>query len=208
MTILTVTSPATSRSLLTAAELRQAIGISDNSKDAVLAALGEQASAAIARACGVAGAGAASPTLRQETLSETFLVSGKTDKLLLSRRPVSSIASIECDGESISETEFEVDGSAGLVFRLSESRRCNWESGRIQIIYVAGFETVPHDLRLAASRLVASLWSEGERVDSNLKRENIPGVIEREWWVSPSTDPLISSDLMDLLSPYKNHWIG
>ena len=68
--ILTVTTAATDRALLTTAELRDAVGASLN--DPQLMTLGNRVAGAIARACGVAEAGTIPVTLRLETLTETF----------------------------------------------------------------------------------------------------------------------------------------
>lgn len=206
--MLTVTSPASDRSLLTVAELRAAVGISDASQDAVLTALGDRAAASIVRACAVVSVGATPPTLRQETLSETYRLKSHQNCLILSRRPVVTVSSIEVDDVALSATDYEVDASAGLLYRLCGDRIDTWSCGKVVVVYSAGFDVIPDDLKLAASKLVAALWSEGERVDSSLKRESIPGVIDREWWVGPSDDPLIPAEVMDLLSPYRNHWIG
>ena len=79
-------------------------------------------------------------------------------------------------------------------------------SGKITVVYVAGYETVPADVKLAASKAVALLNTEAGR-DPNLKREDIPGLIEREWWVAPSSDPLLSNEISELLAPYRQYWI-
>ena len=57
-------------------------------------------------------------------------------------------------------------------------------------------------------KLAAVLWSEGVKVDPGLKRESIPGLIDREWWVSPGDDPLMSREIEELLRDYVNPAIG
>jgi hypothetical protein len=96
--ILTVTAAASDLTLLTPTELRAAIGLDmeDTSQDTALGVLGTRVAARIVAACRVAAAGATPPTLRSETLSETFRLNGgtRTGKLILSRRPVTAIGSV------------------------------------------------------------------------------------------------------------------
>jgi hypothetical protein len=73
-------------------------------------------------------------------------------------------------------------------------------------VYIAGFDEAPDDLKLAASKLAAALYSETAR-DPNLKRVDIPDVEEREYWVGPSDDPLLSAEISDLLAPYRQVYL-
>jgi hypothetical protein len=95
-----------------------------------------------------------------------------------------------------------------MLRRLTDDNETVWPGCKIVVTYSAGWQTVPDDLKLAAVKLAAVLWSEGERIDPNLKRESIPGVIDREYWVAPSGDTLIPQEVLDLLAPYMNHYIG
>jgi hypothetical protein len=202
----TVTSQTADVLLLSIDELRSAAGLSDASEDVSLRALGEQVSVAIARACGIAGDGVNMPTVKRETCSEVFRLEKCLPRLTLARRPVASISSLHIGSDEQASTAYEFDVASGRVSRLSGDCEIDWPKGKITVAYVAGYETVPADLKLAASKAVALLYTETGR-DSNLKRENIPGVIEREWWVSPSTDPLLSNEILELLAPYRQYWI-
>lgn len=199
--ILTVVTAAADRSLLTQAEARAAIG--DASAD--VTALIARTSAAIVRACMIAAAGVVPPTLRLETLSEQFRLKSGREQLALARFPIVSLDSVTEDGTALDlDYDCEFDAGSGLVYRLSSDTRICWPCGRIVFDYSAGWETVPDDLKLAASKLAAVFCSEGSKVDQGLKRESIPGVIDREWWVGPSGDPAIPVEVMDLLKPYVN----
>lgn len=44
--------------------------------------------------------------------------------------------------------------------------------------------------------------------DRNLRREKIEGVIEREYWVGPTSDPAIPQEIMDLIGPYKTYRVA
>lgn len=204
--VLSVTTAASDTSLLTTAELRRAVGLAatDASRDAELAALGQRLDATIARACRVRQAGVMPPTLRQETLSETFRLPASAARLVLARWPVVSVASVTEDGAAVAATDYEMSGGVGMLRRLSSDAPTSWAAGKIVVAYVAGWATVPPDLKQAAEKLAAVLWSEGARADPSLRREAIPGVIEREWWVGPRDDPALPGEVLDLLAPYMN----
>jgi hypothetical protein len=204
MSRFSVTTPASDVSLLTIPELRAAAGVSDASKDAELTIIGRRISTAIARQCALVDDGVNPPTLLRETCTEIFRWTG-CGPLPLSRRPVTSVTSVTVDGSLIDAADYEIAGGSNL-YRLSSDDLSYWALGKITVVYVAGYSTAPDDLKLAASKLVTSIYSETAR-DPSLKREDIPGVIEREYWVAPSDDPLLSKEISDLLAPYKQHWI-
>lgn len=206
--MLVVTTAATDRALLTAAEARAAIG--DDAADATkITALLNRVSSAITRTCRVPAGGAVPPTLRRETLTETFRLKSYQEHLVLSRRPIVSVTSIVEDDTTLASDDYEINAATGMLLRLDDSDEpSEWLAAKIVVVYVAGWETVPDDLKLAAVKLAALFWSEGERVDANLKSESIPGVIDQEFWVSPASDPLIPEEVKQLLVPYMNHWIG
>lgn len=207
--MLAVTTPAADPRLLSAEEMRLAVGLAmgDASKDDALLVLNNRVSALIARACRVADGGGSVLTLREETLTETVRLTERSDGLILSRRPVSSITSVVEDGTSLVGTDYEVDPRSGLICRLRDDRGIAWSCRRSVIVYVAGWAAVPDDLKMAASLLAKDFHSVGAR-DSNLKRIKVDGVDEREYWVSPTSDPLISNEVAALLAPYMNYWMG
>lgn len=204
MSQFSVTTPAADLALLTVAELRAAIGVTDTSKDAELAILGLRVAAAIARQCSIVSDGVNPPTLLSETCTEIFRWSGGCGPLPLSRRPVTAITSVTVDGTVIDAADYEIGNGANL-HRLSSDERTYWACGKITVVYVAGYAAAPPDLKLAASKLVTALYSETAR-DPSLKREDLYGVLEREYWVAPSDDPLLTKEISELLAPYKQHW--
>jgi hypothetical protein len=203
LSVFSVTTPATETSLLSIQELRDASGVEGNSRDATLLLLGRSASMSIARWCNVRDDGVNPPTLLRETCSETFRWSS-CGPLSLSRWPVSSIVSVSIDGSSVDSSMYEV--WTRNFFYLIDDEQSDWPSGRIVVSYVAGYQNPPSDLKLAASKLVTSLFSETGR-DPSLRRESIPGVIDQEFWVAPSSDPLMSREIMDLMSPYTERFV-
>ncbi len=203
MSVFSVTSPASEISLLTIAELRAAAGVTDGSQDAALLALGRQASTVIARRCNIRDDGVNPPTLLRETCSETFRWSD-CGPLKLARRPVTSIVSVTLDGSAVDTGSYEAINRD--LYYLSGDDLSDWSAGKIIVSFVAGFATAPLDLKLAASKVVTSLNAETAR-DPSLKREDIYGVIEREYWVAPADDPLFSKEISDLLSPYVERYV-
>lgn len=204
MSRFSVTTPASDVSLLTIAELRAAAGVNDGSRDPELVILGRRISTAIARQCCIADDGVNPPTLLRETCTEVFRWEG-CGPLHLSRRPVTSITSVVSSGSTLDAASYEVSGGSVLHY-LTSDELASWPAGKITVVYEAGFATAPDDLKLAASKLATATFAEAAR-DPNLKREDIPGVIEREYWVAPSDDPLLSAEISDLLSPYVQRWI-
>lgn len=208
--MLTIASPNTDRSLLTLAELRAAVGVSDSSKDATLIPLGNYVSAMITAACKVGKSGAIPPTLRLETVTETFLFKTLQKSLVLARRPVVEIISVTTLGSEIADADFMVDAASGVLYRsnyfgygywISElyGRCAYWPCGNTVVEYSAGYETVPDDLKYAAIKFVQSENVIGSR-DPTLKSLRIEGVSERTWWVSDKqVTSALPGDVMDIL---------
>ena len=205
--MLTVTSAADDRALLTLGELREACAAGASIPDSRLLEHGERIAATIARICKVAPAGSVPVTMRSETLSETFRLSQARRFLPLARRPIGAILTVTEADTALASTDFEIDASSGLLGRLSSDDPSTWACGKIIVTYEAGWQVVPADLKLAAAKLAQMVWAEQSR-EPGLKRENIPNVIEREYWVPPSSDPLASTEVMELLAPYINDWMG
>jgi hypothetical protein len=201
--VLTIDTPNTDRSLLTLAELRAAAGVSDNSKDATLIPMGAYVSAMITKACKVASAGIIPPTLRLETVTETFPFRvrdiARLGSLVLARRPLVHVTSVTEAGNDLSSDIYEIDYSAGVIYRKSGFYRIPWIcSGDIVVQYSAGYATVPDDLKYAAIKFVQSETVRGSR-DPLLKSIQIDGISTRQYWVDPTRDSIVPSEVMDIL---------
>lgn len=201
--MLTITTPAADRSLLTIEELRAACGITNAASDATLATIGARISAAITRACRVAEAPPDPVTLRSETVTEVFRQNCGAEELILARRPVTSITSIVADTVTLETTEYEVEAGSGLLFFLVDDYRTMWTAAKITVVYTAGWSTVPEDLKAAAAKLALDFYSAGTR-DPNLRSEEIEGAGALTYWVAPASDPLLSEEIQELLAPYRN----
>jgi len=211
--MLIVTEPAEDLQLLTEEELRVAAGLEpdDDSQDAALAVHGLRAASALAGACGVAKAGydpslysTATPlrgeaprTLKAETLVQTFRVTPgyQYGTLFLARWPILEIISITEDTTELTTDDWEIDIPMGTLSRVSGNETLYWACGRVIVEYVAGYDTVPDDLKGYASRLM-SWYSQTTGSDPTEKHVEIPGVITIDRWVDQSaTDSLMPEDI-------------
>lgn len=210
--MLTIASPNTDRSLLTLGELRVAIGLggADTSQDTKLTALGLRVSANITAACRVATAAGIPPTLRAETVVETIEAGSVGRKnLILARTPVTSITTVVENGTTLTADDYRSNGSPGLLARRSGSHPSCWaRCCDIVVTYVAGWATVPDDLKGIASQLAAGYWLQ-DGSDLMEKQVSIPGVIESQRWVDVQSDAEMPDDLMAALERggYVNAWV-
>jgi hypothetical protein len=97
--------------------------------------------------------------------------------------------------------DYEVKGAAGLLYRLSGATtpfRIRWCAGTVIVGSDAGYAVVPDDLKFAAIKFVKLVLQQGDR-DPLQKRETLPGVLEREWWVEPTREVGVPPEIMDLL---------
>ena len=221
--ILSVTAAASDLTLLTTAELRGAVGLdtADGSKDASLKILGVRIAALITQACRVPADGATTPTLRLETLTETFRPEGwrrgicwrdrgnHDDELILARRPLVAVSSVQEGAVTLTEaTDYVVDGGTGILRRVINDLPASWlRRSTIIVQYQAGWNVVPDGLKMAAEQLARVYWFQNSR-DPALKQISVPGVIERQYWVGAASDPAVPQDVIDMLGPYRNLLIG
>lgn len=191
--VFSVTTPATSLALLTPEELRAAAGVTGTDSDVALAALGEAAAASIMSECNIASDGVNPPTLMSETVVDTFRPDRpiyqnerNPSALILSRRFVSSVTSVVEGGVELTADDFILRAEAGLLERLVNDNISCWRSVKIVVTYVAGFTTVPPELKASASELVRTRSSETSR-DPLVKgyREKVDDIRETEttYWV-------------------------
>lgn len=194
--MIVIPEPNTDRSLLTLDELRAAAGVSDASMDATLIPMGAYISALITSACEIIRDGAIPPTLRLETVIETWRPKKRVPTLIPSRVPIVEIASIVENDNELDTDGYEI--SQGMLWRLMGDCRCMWSGCAIVATYDAGYAIVPDDLKYAAIRFVQIETSRGNR-DPYLKARTVPGVLEQQWWVDPSKDSVIPAEVQDIL---------
>jgi hypothetical protein len=212
-----VTAPAGDLTLLTMDELRAATGQSDQKSDATLKRLGSRVADAITQACKVATDGATPPTLRKESVVDTFRSDwlhrrrdrrGHDHKLILSRRPIVSVTSVVEAGTTLDPTsDYEVRPGEGALVRLFGGMPAHWVPGVIVVTYAAGWASVPEGLKFAAEKLTRFYWFESMR-NPLVRQDEIAGIGSTTYWNDSPTDPSIPQDVMDDLGPYLNLQIG
>lgn len=185
MHFLTVKTKAEDLSLLTAEERRSAAGVTGTASDTDLEAMDKRIAAAITTECSIAVGSGAEPTLRQETLVETFFGACGA-QLILSRRHEVEIVSVTVDGTALTEEDYLVDPETGLLCRMQGGYPSAWSGRKVDVEYKAGFAAVPDELKAAAIAMLRLAWSERSR-DPAIKSEriNIPDVreVDRQYWV-------------------------
>ena len=211
--VISVTAPASDLTLLTIAELRAAVGLSNNSRDVDLKRVGSRVADALTQACKIATDGATPPTLRLESITETFRLNRWWDRsdpkvprdmLILARRPIVTVVSVVEAGITLDLTsDFEIRSGEGGLLRLFNDAPSHWAHDKIVVQYTAGWQTRPEGLKRAAEKLVRFYWSEMAK-DPLLRSLNVPGVSERTYWIGAVDDPSIPQDVMDDLGPYMN----
>ena len=225
--MLTVTTAATDTKLLTATELRAAIGQSGMS-DGDANTLSARVSLAIARACkvvaGRTAAGAPSiPTLLKETLSEKiWLTHGPQQLLIIARAPIVKVTAISENGTALTpevynpavaanpptipvdvpasvtpSPDYEVDGF--MLRRLSSGRPTCWATDPVVLAYEAGLATVPDDLKQAAGIVARAFYGDSQR-EAGLRSVDIPDVIAKTYQDKAADADAIPADAMQLLS--------
>lgn len=205
--MLTLITPAPDLGLLSVAELRAAVGLAvdDDSRDAELTVLGLEVAGRIASFCGVAPAGNAPTTLREEVVEEVWRLGQPASSLVLSRRFASSIVSASVAGTAVDVDLLELNGPAGLLGRLDAGDRpCAWPAGvRLTVRYTAGFSTVPDDLKAAAKDLLR-LMDSGAGRDPLLRAEHIEGATRLEYQIASGMvmDGGMPKDIADRLSRF------
>lgn len=153
--------------LITTAEAYAMIpGLASGSSDTLVGDLIDRAGDALAAWCGFSAASAGgAPSLESTTYTEYLdgPEHGNARAVKLSFRPVASITTIHDDSDwgygaayLVSSSDYVLDGQAGRVW-LTPSAAHTWSEGarNIKVVYVAGFSTVPDDVKQACALTVA-----------------------------------------------------
>lgn len=198
--ILTVTSPAeaSAKRLCTLAALKAELGINDSASDAALEEKIDQASASIAEWCQRAFAA--------EAVSETFRLSAPVNALVLDRCPVTTIASVTCDGRLLDAEVYEHDGRNGMLWRLESDARSMWPAAKVVVAYTAGYalpDAAPADLRRACM-VLASTWWQSRGRDATLRSENTEGVDGVSYFDARNGGGGLPAMVTDLLESYRS----
>jgi hypothetical protein len=218
--LLTIRTAAASFDLTTLDSVKVELGITDQNSDEMLSTRITRASAAAARYCKREFiAEAVTEQFRSYPFIDSASLVNIPEFIYLRRRPIISLdavlqpddqslslASVIEDAEPLIEgIDFEVDYAAAKLTRLHGDRPTCWRFRKLTIATTAGYTfpgTLPPDVEAAVSALVNYLWFTAAR-DPTIRAQNIPGVLETQWWVGPAgvTD-FWPPQVVDYLAPY------
>jgi len=196
------------RDLTVLATVKLELGITNTDNDDWLQLKIGQASDAIAKAC--------NRKFQQETVKDFFRVQWgeRGAALLLSRIPVTSIASVMESTTVLDPTNYEFDENTGMLWRRfgnlhGEWIGWNWCLTDVVVQYTGGFEllaTVPFDLEQACVLLIKQSWFARTR-DPLVKSVSIPGVASYDYLVGGSASAAggFSPEVAQLIAPYRLH---
>lgn len=214
MSRLVVTEAADDLQLLTIEEMRALAGETGGAMDEPFTALGLRVASSIASECNITAGIGGRPTLRRETLTETFR-GVRSTSLYLARRHDVEITSITEDDAALDGSEYEVEPESGLVTRLSGDCQVRWCASKVVVVYEAGFDDIPHDLKQAAMDCFRAFLQETGR-DPLVKSEeiDIDGIERRkiDYWVGAVPGKTHEGAVPDVvagqLTAYRNFGIG
>lgn len=175
--MLVVTVPATEKKLVSLQSVKDELGITGTSDDALLTQYITEATATLQARCD-------RETFAKETVRETWRNVCHASSLIALRRPIASISTIVEDSVTLTSADYEIDGRQ--IFRLdgADGRAC-WNAWKIEVTYQAGYDlpaSAPDILARACRVLVKSRWMARGR-DPLVKSEEVPGVIRQDYWV-------------------------
>lgn len=85
------------------------------------------------------------------------------DRLVLRVFPVKEITSIAISGTSIPGSTYALDARSGIV-RLTDGSRFPKGILNVQVVYKAGFEEIPDDIKLAVKTAISFLVNQKSRI--------------------------------------------
>jgi hypothetical protein len=130
-------------------------------------------------------------------------------ELIISRWPIQTFHSVVEDANpSLTlNTDFEADVRSGQLWRLDQlANRIHWNTQTVTVSYDGGYAADDprlDDATQAVILLVKLRFAEQGARDPNLIRENIPGVVERQWWVPAAKESSLPPDVQGLLDTYR-----
>ena len=196
--MLEIITPASETRLISIEAARVAIGLADDddSQDAALEPMIDQASAAIVSFIG--------QPLARQTYRETVWSRAASDSLILSRFPVASVTALQIDGAAIDADGYRVDAATGIVHRRTPTR-CGpfWPAGETVITYTAGYELpddLPADIQRAAILMLRQSHFVGSR-DPLLRSEETDGVATFSYFAAGAA--AVPLEAQALLAPYQ-----
>ena len=225
--MLTVTTPAASTALTTLAAVKLALDIPNRDADAWLKTQIDVVSLAACEVLGVEMAEDGTRHLGIEVVAELFdrrtrypwlpplgVIRPRREAdtiIVLSRRPVLSIANVLENGVAVDPTGYFLSATDGKLKRLSGGLPAAWPCTLVEVDYSAGWalpadqnRNLPTSIEQAVIEGVKARWFARKR-DPNVRSENIPGVRDVSYFFgTPGSDQPLPPAAMTLLNPHRN----
>lgn len=196
--ITTITSAASSYDLTTLSLVKGELGLTTAIYDETLALYISAESAKIAAYC--------NRVFPEETVSDVFRLSDSYSygSLRLSRFPVGTITSVTCDDETLTASDYTLNGQSGILFNLCDDNIIiPWNYEKVTVVYKGGYATIPAAVADACVQMcVRRFLARGQ--DSAIQSEEISGVASVRYFDRMSKVDGFPSDIESLLAPYRN----
>lgn len=187
--MLEIITSATSKQLTTVTAIKAELGITDTTQDALLGSLIDQASDAIADYCG--------RPFAREVYKETIPGHG-SNRLVLNRTPIVSVASVVADSEIILDYLIE-DPGAGILYRKTGWRWTPPIGWNITYFPLSGQEELLFAVQYAAGYLLPA--DTGRTLPQSIEKACIETV--KLWYLGRDRDQALASEKFgDLQSNY------
>ena len=200
----TVSVPPSTTKLITLADLKAILGITDSASDTLLGNIIQRGSDAIARFC--------NRVFAQRTIIETL--PGPGGQLLkLKFSLIVTLTSIAYDGETVDSDSYTlIEPAAGIVFCESywaytghkSSYTATYAHG-YNLPDMSGADTLPHDIQQAALELCKGMWLARQR-DPSVSMESVPDVYTVQYGGNGGKGAVVGAippNVQELLLPYK-----
>jgi hypothetical protein len=147
-----------------------------------------------------------------QTFNELYDINTYTRSLVLKQIPIQSITSVTIllrtgNPVVIPGTAFSYGPSGEIIlFDMEPYSHAFTESiQNVQVIYSAGFVTIPPDVQYATAQVVAKMWYKsfgqlGQGMDTTMSQERLG---DYQYWHSMDWKTLLTDDIKETLNPYR-----
>jgi hypothetical protein len=186
--------------LVTLADIKTFLGITDNSKDAILTMFQESIEKSIINYC--------ETDFATHTATNEIIDGNNSDVLVTKYYPVLSVSSVvlgistdETGGQVLDATEFEFNESGAITLKLQRSPKYR---ASCKVTYSYGYSAVPADVKMCVYQ---SVKAELQRYESNTENVNSRSKEGESESFGGAWDGLsgLPKQIMNKLQAYKNY---
>ncbi len=226
-TVTPAASTTAARNLTDKATVKVALKITDTNSDALIDSLIPRVTQLIVNNCRLAqDASGGQPTFASEILRATWFVVGglRQDRLLSTERGhdlylpwrtpmVTAIDSVVEDGTALAASDDYIHLGAGRLMRVSSDVPIHWSTGKVVVVYRAGWPATPTSLATNIDAAIQAAAIEqikymlfGADRDPAIRLENVFDIARRDYSV-PGGDSMGADVLLpqvrDMLADYR-----